>query len=287
MTDSPRPTPLALLGLGIIGARVADHLSSEGYPLSTWSRSPRERPDFLADPSEAAGQAEVILLYLKDAPAVRQAFAAVLPQLGPGKALVNHATIDLETTAFLEEACRAAGCDFLNAPFTGSRNAAADGKLVYYAGGPPEVLARLRAVLEVSSRTILPLPTASQATIIKLVTNLVTACSVQALAEALQISRAHGLPAETLVEAFSENACGSVLAGMKLPTMDADNYEPHFSLSNMLKDSRYALQLAAAAGLDTPALKLVSEQMAALDLEGRGEDDFSVLNSQFHRDSTS
>jgi 3-hydroxyisobutyrate dehydrogenase-like beta-hydroxyacid dehydrogenase len=49
----------------------------------------------------------------------------------------------------------------------------------------------------------------------------------------------------------------------------------------MLKDSRYAIDLAERAGLSTPAIRCVSGQMAALDEQGLGESDFSILNAQF------
>lgn len=77
-------------------------------------------------------------------------------------------------------------------------------------------------------------------------------------------ARGPGAPAERSIDAVSRNACGSPLAAMKLPSMARGDFDTHFSLSNMLKDSRYALELAEQAGLDTPAIRTVSERMAAL-----------------------
>ena len=66
---APLPS-VAVFGLGIIGSRAADHIAKAGHPLRTWSRSPRERSDFEANAATAAGEADVIALYLKDVPAV-------------------------------------------------------------------------------------------------------------------------------------------------------------------------------------------------------------------------
>lgn len=286
MTPPTKTPSLAVYGLGIIGSRVADLLSAASYPLGTWSRSSRSRPDFDDDAAALADRSEVILFFLKDAPAVRETFEAIRPTLRSGKSLINHATIDLETTLFLESECRAAGCGFLNAPFTGSKVAAGNGKLVYYCGGDSSVLEDLRPILDVSSPQIIPMDSASQATVVKLTTNLISACTVQALAESLRISRAHGVPAETLLDAIQGNACGSALAAMKVPTMEAEDYDPHFSLSNMLKDSRYAIDLAEKAGLNTPAIRCVSKEMDTLNRKGLGEQDFSILNSQFKSDNS-
>jgi len=284
MPAHPSAPSIAVFGLGIIGSRVADLLVAAGHKVGTWSRSPRPRPDFQSDPAALAERSHVLLCFLKDVPAVRETLAAIRPHLSPTKIFVNHATIDLETTQLLEKECQAAGCGFLNAPFTGSKMAAQNGRLVYYAGGKTSTLEQLRPILEASAQQIIPMESAAHATIIKLTTNLISACTVQALAESLRLSQAHGISADTLLAAIQGNACGSVLAGMKIPSMAAEDYDPHFSLSNMLKDSRYAIDLAARAGLNTPALRCVSDQMAALNDQGLGEFDFSILNSQFSSD---
>ena len=61
MSDTPSLTSVAVYGLGIIGSRAADHIAAAGYPLRTWSRSPRERDDFEADPVAAAAAAGLLV----------------------------------------------------------------------------------------------------------------------------------------------------------------------------------------------------------------------------------
>lgn len=272
---------VAVFGLGIIGSRASDRLAAAGYPLTTWSRHPRDRADFAPSPLEAATNAEILAVYLKDAPAVRSLVEAIRPALEPGKTLVNHATIDLETTTFLVEQCQKLGVHFLNAPFTGSKVAAGNGALVYYAGGDRETLERLRSFLEVTSTQILEAGTPEAATVLKLTTNLISASTVQALAEGLALVQSQGITAETYLEAIAPNACASVLATMKIPSMAAGDFEPHFSLSNMLKDARYMLDLAARAGFHTPGIETTATAMQKLEDHGLGDRDFSVLFRQF------
>jgi 3-hydroxyisobutyrate dehydrogenase-like beta-hydroxyacid dehydrogenase len=64
---------------------------------------------------------------------------------------------------------------------------------------------------------------------------------------------------------------------MKLPTMAAGDFEPHFSLANMGKDARYMVALAQSAGLETPAIAAVSQRLADLCQQGLGELDYSAL----------
>jgi len=97
------------------------------------------------------------------------------------------------------------------------------------------------------------------------------------LAEALAISLKHGVRAETFLDAVSRNAHASGLSAMKLPGMASGDFETHFSMSNMWKDSSYAITLARDAGVNTPAIDAVSARMLELCDQGLGELDFSAL----------
>lgn len=270
-------SPVAVLGLGIIGSRARARLADAGWQVRCWNRTPKGLPGECATPEEAVADAALVSIYLKDAPAVRAVFERIAPALGPGRIVLNHSTVDLPTTTWLAQRCAHLGCGFLDVPFTGSKLAAAAGQLVYYTGGDPELLARVEPFLRVTGRDLMPCGAIGAATVVKLATNLISACTIQALAEALAIATRHGVAAECLTRAVAGNFCASPLAAFKLPTMAAGEFETHFSLDNMRKDSRYALDLAAAAGLATPAIQAVSDRMAELCAQGLAGLDYSAL----------
>jgi 3-hydroxyisobutyrate dehydrogenase-like beta-hydroxyacid dehydrogenase len=267
----------AVIGLGIIGSRAYGCLREAGWSVKAWNRTPKGLPGEVRDPLEAISGARYISLYLKDAPAVRELMEAILPGLTSGMVVLNHSTIDLETTRWLEARCREAGCAFLDVPFTGSKVASEQGNLVYYTSGDPELLAEAEPFLRITAKDLIPCGEIGAATIVKLATNLISACTVQALSEALAIARSHGIAPDNFIDAVAKNACGSVLSGMKLPTMAEGDFETHFSLANMEKDSRYVRALAAEAGLETPAIDAVSARMAELCADGLSELDYSAL----------
>ena len=267
----------AVLGLGIIGSRAHRLLAAAGMSAACWNRSPKGHPGECRAPEDAITEADVISIYLKDAPALREVAMRIDPILKPGQIVLNHSTVDLETTLWLDKLCLARGCRFLDAPFTGSKLAAEAGQLVYYIGGDPALAAEVDDYLSITSKARLPCGGIGAATVVKLTTNLISACTVQAMAEALAIATRHGVPAECLIHAVSQNASGSPLAAMKFPTMVAGSYETHFSLANMGKDSRYMLALAAAAHVETPAIAAVSQRMHELCDQGLGDLDYSVL----------
>jgi 3-hydroxyisobutyrate dehydrogenase-like beta-hydroxyacid dehydrogenase len=268
---------VAVLGLGIIGSRAYGRILEAGRDAVCWNRTPKGLENEVTSPEAAVDQASVVSLYLKDAPATREILEKVKPSLDSGKTILNHATLDLETTRWIAGVCAERGSRFLDAPFTGSKLAAANGQLVYYVGGDPYLAAELDPLLALTSRARIPTGGIGSATVVKLATNLISASAVQAMAESLAIATRHGVAPECLIRAVSENVSGSPLAAMKLPLMVAGDYDTHFSLANMAKDSRYMLVLAAAAGLDTPGIAAVSKRMGELCDRGLGDLDFSAL----------
>lgn len=267
----------AILGLGIIGSRACSRLADAGWEISCWNRTSKSMAGEKPTAEEAVVGAAIVSIYLKDSPAVREVVGKIESVLAPGQTVLNHATLDLNTTLWLRDLCVAHGCEFLDAPFTGSKIASANGQLIYYIGGDAALAEKVDGYLSITSKQRLYCGEVGSATVVKLATNLISACTVQALAEALAISTRHGVSADCLVEAVSLNASASVLTGMKLPAMVTGNFETHFSLSNMGKDARYMLALAESAGVETPAIAAVSKRMNELAAAGLGDLDFSAV----------
>lgn len=275
------PGKSAVLGLGIIGSRAADCISAAGCELATWSRSARGRADECATAPEAVRGAERVSLFLKDGPAVRGVMHEIAGTLVAGQLVMNHSTIDLATTLWLRDRCAEKGCAFLDAPFTGSKLAAAKGELVYYVGGDEVLAGKVDEYLALTSRLRLRCGDVGAATVVKLATNLIAACSVQAMAEGLALATRHGVVAEDFIRAVSVNASSSALAMMKMNAMAAGDYETHFSLDNMAKDGRYACQLAECLALDLPAISAVTKRMSQLCGEGLADLDYSALGKPY------
>ncbi len=271
------PEKVAVLGLGIIGSRAYARLVDAGCKVICWNRSPKGLSEETATPEEAVQGAAVISIYLKDSPALREVVTRIALVLQPGQIILNHSTVDLETTQWLENITLTRGCRFLDAPFTGSKTAAGNGQLVYYIAGDPTLADEMDGYLSITSKSRLYCGLAGTATVVKLATNLISACTVQAMAEALAITTNHGVPVDCLIRAVAENVSASPLTAMKFPTMVAGNFETHFSLANMGKDTRYMLALADSAGLETPGIAAVSRRLTDLCEAGLGDLDYSAL----------
>jgi 3-hydroxyisobutyrate dehydrogenase-like beta-hydroxyacid dehydrogenase len=268
---------IGIIGLGIIGSRIAAHLEQSGRTVFVWSRSTRQQENFLPSPKAVAEAVEVIQLFVRDDAALLEAVQDMLPALTPAHVILNHATVSPAATQAAAAMVLETGAAYLDCPFTGSKLAAQNAKLVYYVGGDVAVLERVRPVLEASSSRILHVGDIGHATILKIATNLLTAVTVKGLAEALALTKAHGVEPQQLLASLEPNANFSPLIAFKLPAMIAGDFEAHFSLQNMLKDADFALALAAEKAVSAPALAVMAESMrAALDA-GHADKDFSII----------
>jgi 3-hydroxyisobutyrate dehydrogenase-like beta-hydroxyacid dehydrogenase len=272
-----QPTSIGILGLGIIGSRVAENLRQAGHTVQVWSHTARAIEGAQPSPQAVAGAAKVIQIFVRDGQALLQAVRDMQPMLTAEHVIINHATVSKEQTLAAADLCQEKGAAFLDAPFTGSKMAAQNAKLVYYIGGSAEVLERVRSILEISSTKILPLGEVGDAMVLKIVTNLVTAVTVKAVAEAAAITHSQGIPLPHLLTALENNANYSALIGMKLPAIIKEDFEAHFSLRNMLKDADFARDLAAQAELPTPALDCTAAVMRNGVTAGHGDEDFSII----------
>ncbi len=267
----------AVLGLGIVGSRVRARLVEAGYLVTCWSRTHRGLEGEKDSPEAAVEGADLVSIYLKDVPMVREVFGRAKNALRPGMLVLNHSTVDLPTTIWLAEQCAAKGCDFIDAPFTGSKEASAAGQLLYYTAGDEELVEKVSDYLAVSSKGRIHCGEIGTATVTKLATNLISACTVQAMSEALTIARKHGVDPDIFTEAAIRNGSGSPLMAMKYPGMLEGDFDPHFTMANMWKDSRYALALAESAGVKLPAMDVVSERMGEMCEQGFADLDFSAM----------
>lgn len=268
---------LGVIGLGIIGSRVATHYRNAGHPVWLWNRSPKPLPGFLGSPREVAQRSTRLFLYLADGPACLSVIDQLAPGLTPGHIVVNHSTIGPDEARECGRRVLAAGAQYLDAPFTGSRDAAAQGQIVYYVGGNPDVLRSVEPILQLSAKSILPMGGIGDASLMKVATNMVSASLVSVLAEAVAMVRATGGDPEKFATALENNASRSATTDMKLACILAGDFAPRFSLKHMLKDNRLARDLATAHGLSLPTTEAFIAKASRLVDRGFGDEDFSVL----------
>src|SRR5438445_9570672 len=202
----PTHKNIGVIGLGIIGRAIAANLRRKGFPVYVWNRSPRPVPNFVGSPGELAGICDYIQIFVSDDEALLQTVEQLSGKLTPRHVVLAHSTVAPDSMRAAAEVVERRGARFVEASFTGSKPAAEKGELIYYVGATDAAFQEARPILEASSKEIVYIGAIGQASAIKIATNMITAASVQAAAEALALVYTLGLPLETFVEAMRANA---------------------------------------------------------------------------------
>jgi 3-hydroxyisobutyrate dehydrogenase-like beta-hydroxyacid dehydrogenase len=237
---------ISVLGLGIIGGIWAGNLQRDGHDVRGWNRTPKpELPFYTPDALAAAEHADLTIIVVADPPAVQSVLDQIKPALRPGKLVVQSSTISPSASRNFAIQVEATGAAFLEAPFTGSKPAAEQRKLVFFTGGDPAVLEHARPVLSLLAGNIEHIGPVGSASALKLAFNLNIALIAEALAESLSFARAAGISDDRYFSALKLNVGQSGLATLKEAKLRSADYAPQFSLKHMGKDLRLAVETAA------------------------------------------
>ena len=267
---------IGILGLGIIGGTWARRYAAAGVLAGTWNRTPQPTaPAWKDNPEAVAAAADVVQIVVADPLAVESVLRRILPKLGPGKTVVQSSTIDPASSAKFAKLVRGSGVAYVEAPFTGSKPAAEEGKIVFYLGGSAADLDGVEPLLEIISETRFRIGTGEQASALKLAMNLNIAAQMEALAESLTFARRAGISDDTFFAAVAKNVSYSGVTKLKEAKLRAADFAPQFSVKHMHKDMRLAA--ATAEGGDYPILQTVRMRLAAAEARGLGDEDFSAL----------
>ena len=280
MTRSFRKN-VGVIGLGIIGRRIAEHLRHQGLAVFVWNRTPRPVPNFVGSPDELAQTCNYLQIFVSDDEALMRMIQHISPSLTSSHIVIAHPTVAPETMCDAASLVQRRGARLVEAPFTGSKLAAEQGQLVYYVSGDEAAVNEVRPLLQASSKAIVDIGTIGQASIIKLATNMVSAASVQAAAEAMALVHYSGIPLEKFAEAMKQNASYSATLDLKIPRIIAANFEPHFSVKHMLKDMQIANRLGRGFDLDLTVAGATRDRLLDEARQGRGDDDFSSIARRF------
>ena len=279
---------VAILGLGIMGSGMANRLLSANFPLAVYNRS-REKcipfasaGAFIADsPREAASRSRVTLSMVADDAASRDVWLGeegALNGVPAGSVLIESSTLSGDWIRELAAKAVERGCQFLDAPVTGTKPHAASGELVFLVGGSAEALDAARPVFSVLGRNVVHLGPTGSGALMKLINNFVCGVQAASFAEAVSMVDAGGLDRAKAMSILSGGAPGSGIVKRVAERIAANDFTPNFALRWMAKDLAYAMRAASTQGisLQTAAAALAVFQQAIA--EGNGDEDFSAVS---------
>ncbi len=274
-----------------MGSGMARQLLRKGFPLTVYNRNPDKSKPFAAEgasvassPCEAAVHANVIISMVADDNASRDLWLGrngALATVAPGTVCIECSTVTAAWVQELAAAVESRGCEFLDAPVTGSKMQAANGELNFLVGGSPVTLEKVSPVLAAMGKSILPLGPVGSGALLKLINNFVCGVQIAALAEAMAMIERSGLDRAKALEVIANGAPGSPLVKAVATRMTTPDYTPNFLLRLMAKDLTYAIREGEKLSVELlTALAALTEFERGI-AAGHGEKDIAALVELF------
>jgi 2-hydroxy-3-oxopropionate reductase len=175
------------------------------------------------------------------------------------------------------EVCAAEGVGFLDAPVSGGEPKAIDGTLAIMAGGSEENFRKAEPFLKCMGSSVTLTGGVGAGNVTKLANQIMVACNIAAMGEALALSTRCGLDPDVVLNAVKGGLAGSAVLNAKGPMLIARNFKPGFKIQLHQKDLRNALQTAEANQMFLPLTALVQQMLLSLMGDGKGELDHSAI----------
>jgi 3-hydroxyisobutyrate dehydrogenase/glyoxylate/succinic semialdehyde reductase len=279
---------IGFIGLGIMGSRMAANLQKKGHELVVYNRT-KQKADALiaagavwaATPAEVAKQSDDIITMLSKPDAVAESALigkyGFLDRLANNSLWIDCSTVNPSFSILMANEAKHRRVRFLDAPVAGSRGAAEQAQLLFYAGGEKADVDEARPLLEAMGKAVIHIGGHGMGTAMKMVNNLVVAQAMVAFSEAITLGEALGIPKDLLFNTLLGSPVAAPFLSMKRGKLETGNYEPEFPLQWMHKDMQLIAETAYEAGVAMPAANVVKEIYALAVRKGLGEQDFAVV----------
>ncbi len=281
-----------MLGLGTMGQGMASSALRAGIPTVVWNRDPDvARPfgergaEVMLTAAAAVKTADVCITMVTDAEAI-MAIAVdlgMLDALPSGAVWAQMSTIGVDATEAINSMVneRRPDITFIDAPVSGSKVPAEQGKLTIFASGPQAVRPKIEPIFAaIGERTVWVGPVGNGSRM-KLVNNTLLAFSAEGVANAIALAHRLGLATQGVVEAFEGGPLISPWEAGKFRRIKDEDYSPEFPLRLALKDVHLALDHGGSERF--AVLASLSREWEQIVAQGVGDEDVTVVTRVLER----
>jgi 3-hydroxyisobutyrate dehydrogenase-like beta-hydroxyacid dehydrogenase len=283
---------VGFIGLGGMGSAMAARLIAAGHRVLVWNRSQEAVEKLRAQgavpisaPAEAF-QADAVLTMLASDEVIEDVILAprLLDHAKPGLVHLVTATISVDFAKRLEKVHTAAGVAYVAAPVLGRPDVAAKGELNVLAAGDPNVIARVKPILDAIGKATWIVGTEPHlANVAKLAANFVLVSAIEAMSEAFAFGARQNVAPEKLAEILT----GTLFAAPAYKTYSAaileQKFEAGFKLALGLKDVRLMLAAGEKAGAPLPFASVVRDNFVDALAHGEGDKDWAAISRVAYR----
>ena len=276
---------IGFIGLGIMGKPMAKNLLKAGYDLvvSSVNRAAPELAECGAAVASNAGigeRCELVMTMLPDSPPVKSVMLGedgVAARMKPGSTFIDMSSINPVVSKEIAAALAEKGVEMLDAPVSGGEPKAIDGTLSFMVGGRQEVFDRFKPVLEKMGSSVVLCGGVGAGNTTKLANQIIVACNIRAVAEALTLARKAGVDPRMVYAAIRGGLAGSAVLDAKGAMMIEGDDKPGFKIDLHIKDLNNVLDCAHSVGAPVPMTASVQEILEWMHFHEGGGKDHSAI----------
>jgi 2-hydroxy-3-oxopropionate reductase len=278
---------VGFVGLGIMGRPMLKNLLKAGHTVVAYGRTPAKLDAAVADGAQAAAsnadvgaRATIVITMLPDGPEVEEVVLGangVLSGAKSGSLIIDMSSISPLVSQKIAVACAAKGVDFVDAPVSGGEPKAIDGTLAIMVGASDAAFQKAEPILKCMGSSVTLTGPVGAGNTTKLANQIMVACNIAAMGEALTLATRCGLNPEVVVNAVKSGLAGSAVLNAKAPMLIARDVKPGGKIRFHQKDLRNALQTAEANHVYLPLTAQVHQIMSSLVADGKGDFDHSAI----------
>lgn len=278
---------IGFIGLGIMGKPMVKNIIKGGYTDVLVNG----RHQDVLDEMEACGaksatyeeigrQCDVVMTMLPNSPQVKEVMLGengVAAYMQEGSMFIDMSSINPVASKEIAAVLVKKNIDMLDAPVSGGEPKAIDGSLSFMVGGKEELVETYRPLLETMGSSVVRCGEVGAGNTTKLANQIIVACNIQALSEALTLAQKAGVDPELVFQAIRGGLAGSTVMDAKAPMMIAGNDKPGFKIDLHIKDLNNALDCAHTVGAPLPMTAEVQEIMQWMHNHEGGQKDHSAI----------
>ena len=220
MANASSQQDVGFLGLGKLGAPIAENLLAAGVKLRLWNRTASKAEPLVAkgatlvrDPVAAVPRGGVVFTILWDDASLEEVAAqpAFLDALGPGGVHVSMTTVTPETARRVSALHAERGSAYVEAPIFGVPSQAVARQLIFCVAGAAAAKARVRPLLErMGGERIVDFGEAiGVGTATKLIGNFLIIAGFAAMDEAFNVLQRSGIDPRPTLELLTATVASS------------------------------------------------------------------------------
>lgn len=280
---------IGFIGLGIMGAPMAENLLRAEIPLAVYDLNPasvarltRQGAQYM--PPQELGQAcDIVFTILPNGGIVDSVLFGngVADAMAAGSLVVDMSSVTPEESRSCQQQLAQRGIGFLDAPVSGGEPKAIDGTLAFMVGGAAEDFQRAEPYFRVMGASWLLVGGPGCGSITKLSNQVIVNLTIAAVSEALVLATKAGADPEKVYQAIRGGLAGSQVLDTKAPMMLARNVTPGGKISINLKDIKNVMLSAHAMDVPLPMTAQLLEIMQSLKVNGHMDEDHSAIIRYF------